>query len=93
MVALIANAQSDTDNRHSGTPFVSKGIVKFSNKNAITTPGLKVRSIDHSKAVISKEVHKFKKSINGDVERGNMISKGYTEWIPSKPITRVRGHH
>ena len=93
LVALIANAQSDTDNRHLGTPFVSKGIVKFSNKNAITTLGLKVRSIDHSKAVISKEVHKFKKYINGDAERGNVISKGYPEWIPSKPITRVRGHH
>ena len=93
LVPLIVNAQSNGDNRRLGTPLVAKGIIVFSNKNAIITRGLKVRSIDYSKAVISKEVHKFKKYINGDAERGNVISKGYPEWIPSKPITRVRGHH
>ena len=93
LATLVANAQSNGDNRRLGTPLVSKGIVMFSNKNAITTRGPKVRSIDHSKAVISKEVHKSKKYVNGDAERGNVISKGYPEWIPSKPVTRVRGYH
>lgn len=84
---FIASAQNDR--KHTGAPFISKDVVRFTNKNFLETPRLTVRSIGYPNQVISKDVHKQRHELKKTDTEGNVVSTGYPEWTISKAVTRI----
>lgn len=87
--AFAFTAGAENDRQHSGTPHIYKEVVRVSNKNMIEEPRFIVRSVSIPAHVISKDVQK-PKGVQGTAE-GNFVSKGYPEWVVSKPVNRIRG--
>lgn len=87
--AFTAGAQNDR--KHSGTPYISKEVVKFSNKNVIEGSRLTVRSIGYPENVISKGVQKLRGKAEVSKDMTNMVSADYSNRIISKEVNRIRG--
>lgn len=90
-LAFIANAQGKFDRKQVDAPWISKDVVRVGNKEALITPSLTIKSIGTPDAVISKDVLKERRRVRKSEAEGNVVSKGYPEWIISKPASRVQG--
>lgn len=89
--AFISNAQSKIDHKKMDAFWVSKDVVKVSNKVALMTAHFTIKSIGTPDAVISKEVRRERRSDKKVQTASNVISLGYPEWVISKPVRRIKG--
>jgi hypothetical protein len=76
--ALAVNAQV----------YVSKGVQKYANKSAYETTekNTQLRSVETPSVAVSKGVHQIGESTT-EIEKGNIISKGYPYWTITKGVS------
>lgn len=84
-LTLAINAEAQVSKSYIA-PWISKDVVRFSNKNELRTPSLVVKSIGHPAHVISKGVQKQTCRYKSSEALTNMISSGYPDWIISKAV-------
>ncbi len=94
LIALSSGAQSKTDNSQ-GTRnpnwIISKDVQKISNRNLSSGLSLTIASMGTPDWVQSKDVMKGSKMKNKRIsEAGNLVSRGYPQWIISKGVQRIR---
>jgi len=89
---LVANAQQETDRSKiqiNTSVAVSKGVQKISGRN-LATARLSVVSVGTPAWALPKGVQKtVNRNIKSDTPSGNLVSKGYPEWIISKDVQRI----